>query len=282
MTATGFQWLKKDSHFSYLLIAPAFCYLVIFYFLPIYSIFLRSILDPRFTLNNYIKILTIPVYYLVFVNTIKIAGIVGFVCLCLGFPISYFLLRITSKLRGLFFGIIILPFWTSILVRSYAWLILLQKEGIINKVFMRIGLIDNGMNLVYNIIGVVLGMSYILLPYMVLILYSGMKNMDFRLISVAKTLGANDFVAFWRVTLPQSFRTIMMGYIVVFILSFGYFITPALLGGRSEIMVSMLIETLMNRSTEWGLASAISVLLFIVIISAIWFVNRIYNIRRII
>ncbi len=271
----------KSIKSEYILLTPAIIYVIAFYFIPIAGIFLKSIAYPDFTLDNYVRIFRVPVYLKVFYNTLKISLSVSLLCLLLGFPIAYLMVKSSRKLSNFLLIIVTLPFWTSILVRSYAWLILLQREGLINKSLIKIGIIDEPINLVYNIIGVNLGMSYILLPYMILAIYTSMKNIDLNLCIVAKTLGAKSFTILSKIIIPLSLPGILSGFLIVFILSIGYFITPALLGGRTETMIAMLIETQMNDLLDWGFGSALSFFLFLSTILLLLIFSKLINLSNV-
>jgi putative spermidine/putrescine transport system permease protein len=175
--------------------------------------------------------------------------------------------------------VVLLPYWTSILVRSYAWLAILQKGGIINQLLLNIGLVREPVQLVYNFTGVVCGMTYIMLPYMVLVLYTSLQSIQGQLVLVAQTLGSTRGEAFRRIVLPLSLPGILTGSTLVFILSLGFFITPALLGGRRQITFSMLIDIQMNQLLDWKFGAALSILLLIITGLGLVGINRFSPVR---
>jgi ABC-type spermidine/putrescine transport system permease subunit I len=213
-------------------------------------------------------------------STAKMSLMVTVVCLLLGYPFAYFMSTASQRTANLAVGIVLLPYWTSILVRTYAWLVLLQRDGIVNKVLLSLGIIHEPLKLVYNMIGVTCGISYIMLPYMILVLYASMRNIDTQLLLMARSLGANRSRAFFKIFVPLSAAGVTAGCALVFILSFGYFITPALLGGRGQITFSMLIDIQMNQLLDWKFGSALSVFLLLVILLLVLVLRRSVKVER--
>ncbi|HUU73548.1 MAG TPA: ABC transporter permease [Burkholderiales bacterium] len=209
------------------------------------------------------------IYVQLFVRTLKLSGLITILCLTLGYPISYLLATLPTRTSNLLMILVLLPFWTSLLVRTTAWIALLQKEGVINDTLIMIGLIsnDNRLSMIHNATGTVIAMVHILLPFMVLPLYSVMKNIPPSYVRAARSLGATPFTAFMRVYLPNTVPGIGAGAILVFIIAIGYYITPALVGGVSGTLISNLIAYHMSSSLNWGLAAALgSVLLALVLV----------------
>ncbi len=259
-----------------LLLVPALGYLCIFFFFPIAFLLFQSALAP----GNYLRVLQEPVYLEVMYRTAKMSLAVTIVCLALGYPFAYFLTTASQRVVNLAIGVVMMPFWTSILVRSYAWLVLLQREGIINKALLELRLIARPLKLVYNLNGVICGISYIMLPYMILVLYASMRNVDLQLLVVARSLGATRLRAFYKIFVPLTAKGIMEGCSLVFILSFGYFITPALLGGREQTTFSMLIDIQMNQLLDWRFGATLSAVLLLVIMLLVFGVRRIVRLER--
>jgi len=259
-----------------LLLLPAIGYLCLFFFLPIAFLLLQSALVPQ----NYLRIFREDVYLDVMYRTAKMSLAVTGVCLVLGYPFAYFMLTAPQRVINVVVGVVTLPFWTSILVRSYAWLVLLQREGVVNRALLSLGIIHHPLKLVYNIVGVICGISYIMLPYMILVLYASMRNIDFQLIVVARSLGATRLRAFYKIFVPLTAAGVMGACSLVFILSFGYFITPALLGGREQTTFSMLIDIQMNQLLDWKFGATLSVVLLLVIVFLVLVVRRIVRVER--
>lgn len=202
-------------------------------------------------------------YIDVFVRTMWVSLLVTLLSLAIGYPLAYWLAHLPPKTSNLMMVLVLLPFWTSLLVRTTAWVVLLQKEGVINSLLMAVGLIDDPLNLIFNRLGVVIAMTHILLPFMILPLYSVMRQIPPSYVRAARSLGAGSFTAFWRVYFPQSLAGISAGVLLVFILAIGYYITPALVGGAGDQMMSYFIADHLTRSLNWGLASALGGLLLL-------------------
>jgi putative spermidine/putrescine transport system permease protein len=193
----------------------------------------------------------------VWVRTFWISAVVTLLCVLLGYPVAYLLANLPLRISNLLMILVLLPFWTSLLVRTTAWVVVLQTEGVLNDLMIFLGLIDERVQLIFNRFGVVVAMTHILLPFMILPIYSVMKNIPPSYERAARSLGANPWTAFWRVYFPQSLPGIGAGGLLVFILALGYYITPALVGGPTDQMVSYFIADHTTRSLNWGLASAL-------------------------
>lgn len=200
-------------------------------------------------------------YLDVFARTLWVSLMVTLLGLAIGYPLSYWLAHLPAKTSNLMMVLVLLPFWTSLLVRTTAWVVLLQKEGVINSLLMASGLIQDPLALIFNRFGVVIAMTHILLPFMILPLYSVMRQIPPSYVRAARSLGAGPITAFWRIYLPQSMAGVSAGVLLVFILAIGYYITPALVGGAGDQMMSYFIADHLTRSLNWGLASALGGLL---------------------
>jgi ABC-type spermidine/putrescine transport system permease subunit I len=223
--------------------------------------FLTSCFDPAFTLKNYIRVYQNPVYLEVILITFRLSLIVTFFSLLLGYPLAYFLNHIDPQKSQILMIFVVLPFWTSILVRVYAWMVILGRNGIINSFLMKLGVISEPLNLLFNTFSVTVGMVHFLLPFMVFPVYSVMNGIDKNLVMAAYNLGATPFTAFWKVFFPLSLPGVGAGSLIVFILAIGFFVTPSLLGGRGDIVISMLIENQVNVQFNWPFASALAFVL---------------------
>jgi putative spermidine/putrescine transport system permease protein len=197
------------------------------------------------------------VFMTVFVRTFWISLIVAFFCAALGYPVAYLLASQPPAVTNLLLILVLLPFWTSVMVRTAAWVVLLQSEGLVNQVLAWVGFINEPLKLIYNRIGVVIAMVHVLLPFMVLPLYSVMKGISGNTMRAAVSLGAHPFVAFARVYFPQTLPGVMAGTLLVFISSIGYYITPAIVGGADDQMISFFIAFYTNQTLNWGLAAAL-------------------------
>jgi putative spermidine/putrescine transport system permease protein len=203
------------------------------------------------------------IYRDVFIRTFVISSVVTALCLLLGFPVAYLLAAVPAKRSNLLMIFILLPFWTSLLARTCAWIVLLQSQGVVNDGLIWLGVIDEPLRLIYNRFGVYIAMTHILLPFMILPLYSSMKAISPAYMRAAASLGASPATAFLRVYLPQTMPGMAAGCLLVFILALGYYITPALVGGGADQMISYFIALYTTETANWGLASALgAVLLF--------------------
>lgn len=196
--------------------------------------------------------------------------------LILGFPIAFWMAHLPMRYANLLMIMVLLPFWTSLLVRTTAWIVLLQQEGVINSSLVAVGLLDDAhrLPLMYNMTGTVIAMTHILLPFMVLPLYSVMKTIPPSYLRAARSLGANNWTAFRRVYFPQTLPGIGAGGVLVFIIAIGYYITPALVGGQSGRMISNMIAFHMQNSLNWGLAAALATILLVSVLILYWAYNK--------
>ena len=201
-------------------------------------------------------------------------------CLLLAFPVSYLLATLPLRISNILMVMVLLPFWTSLLVRTTSWIVLLQRNGVVNDIIVWLGIIDDGsrIQMVYNQTGTLVAMTQILLPFMILPLYSVMKTISPSYMKAARSLGASPLRAFARVYVPQTVPGIGAGCLLVFILSIGYYITPALVGGQSGQLISNFIAYHMKSSLNWGLAAALGTILLFAVLSLYWLYNKIVGI----
>jgi putative spermidine/putrescine transport system permease protein len=203
------------------------------------------------------------IYLDIFARTFWMGLIITAICLVLAYPLAYLLANLPSRQSNLLMILVLLPFWTSILVRVAAWIVLLQSGGLINSGLMAMGVIDKPLELVFNRTGVYISMVHILLPFMILPIYSVMKGISPTYMRAAISLGCHPFASFWRVYFPQTYAGVGAGCLLVFILAIGYYITPALLGSPNDQMVSYFVAFYTNTSINWGMATALGGLLLL-------------------
>jgi ABC-type spermidine/putrescine transport system permease subunit I len=263
-----------------LLLTPAIIALSLLFVYPISKILLRSLFSPDFTLEHYIYFFKNPLYIKVMWITLQISFISTFTALLIGYPLAYVLQRASSGIRNFILMAIVLSFMISLLVRNYSWIIVLQRNGVINMFLRYLGIIDQPLRLLHNKFGTIIGMTHIFIPYMVFPIYSVMMGIDLNLERAAQNLGASRWQTFWRVCFPLSLPGIGAGALLVFIMALGFFITPALLGGRRELMLSNLIEIQIVDLLNWPFASAISVVLLIVTLIIFSIYNRYLGLER--
>jgi putative spermidine/putrescine transport system permease protein len=243
---------------------PALGLLLIFFVAPVFALLLRSVTEPELGLQNYAEVFGSTTYLKVFVNTFTVAGIVTVVTLALAFPVAWLLAIAPKRWSAFLFAIIVLSMWTNLLARTYAWMVLLQRTGIINRSLIQLGLISEPLPLVNNLVGVTIGMTYIMLPFMILPLHATIRTLDPAVFQAASLCGASRWQVFARVFLPLVGSGIAAGVLMVFVMSLGYFVTPALLGGTSNMMLAELIAQLVQSLLNWGLAGAAAVVLLVV------------------
>jgi putative spermidine/putrescine transport system permease protein len=232
------------------------------------------------TLAHYQRLATDPVYLRSMLVTLRIACIVTLLAVLIGYPVAYVLSQARGHWATLGLTLVMIPFWTSLLVRTYAWLVLLQRQGVVNKSLLSTGIIDQPLYLVHNETGTIIGMVHVLLPLLVLPLYANMKRMDMGLMRAAASLGSSPTYAFWRVYFPLSLPGLTAGAVLVFVLSLGFYITPAVLGGGRTLMVSILIERNVNLFFEWGAASSLAMLFAGIVLFFFWLLSRLLPIEQ--
>ncbi len=271
-------WKSIDPGFYLLL--PILILLVVFMVVPVFRIFVLSIFDPDFTLKHYLKFYNVGIYSQILLRTLIISLMVSFCCLIVGYPVAYLMADVSNKAAKILLIFVVLPMWTGILVRTYAWMVLLGRKGILNKLLIYFDVIAEPLKVLYTTKAVVLAMVQILVPLMILPLYATMKGIDRNLLKASNILGANPLRTFWRIFLPLSTPGILAGFTLVFILSMAFFITPALVGGRKDIMIAMLIESQVTRLLNWGFAAALSLILMAMTLIIILVFNKFIGINR--
>ena len=223
------------------------------------------------------------IHRILWLRTLEIALFVTIFCFLMGYPIAHLLATLPMKYSNLLMICVLLPFWTSLLVRTASWMILLQQQGVVNDFFVLIGLVtdDNRPEMMYNKVGTYVAMTQILLPFMVLPLYSVMKTISPSLMRAGKSLGGTPFVAFWKVYFPLTIPGIGAGCLLVFILAIGYYITPALVGGASGTLISNQIAYHMKTTLDWSFASAMGLMLLTGVLAVYWIYNKLVGVDNI-
>jgi ABC-type spermidine/putrescine transport system permease subunit I len=269
-----------------LLLLPAAAMLIGLFLVPLALFFVRSFTEFDGTTAEFIDqaqdLLLSQAYLTALGTTNWIALVVTVIVLLIGYPIAYFLTTATGPAVSIVVLSIVLPYFTSIIVRTFSWMVLLGEHGLVNDILVGLGIVHEPLALMYNRLGVLIGMSYVLLPYMVLTLYAAMRAIDPSLLRAASGLGASGYYAFRRVYFPLSLHGVLSGALIVYILSIGFFITPALMGGQHDIMIAMLIDRALEVAVDWPSAALMSLTLLVVtlILYAIYY--RITDIRRLI
>jgi len=233
--------------------------------------------DGQLTLENYQKMIEYKSYARTFVTTFQVSLLTTLLCILIGYPLAYFLAIMPARLAGFFMLAVLLPFWTSLLVRTYAWLVLLQKNGILNDFGMAAGLWDEPIKLVHNLTGTLIGMAHIMLPFLVLPLYSSMRKIERDMMHAAANLGASPIQAFWKVYFPLSISGMVAGSLIVFVLCLGFYVTPAVLGGGRVVMVATQITAILENQFNWGAASALGVVLLVATLVILFAVSKLFK-----
>ncbi|QEX17284.1 ABC transporter permease [Hypericibacter terrae] len=241
---------------------PALLLLSALFVLPVLILLSRSFLDPQPGLQNYAELLSSSSYRTILFNTFIVSTTVTLVTLAVGFPVAWLLAVVSRFWAMAVFAVILLSMWTNLLTRTFAWMILLQSTGVINRALIALGVIDTPLALTNNLIGVTIGMTYIMFPFIVLPLYATMKAMDPAVLRAASLCGASRLQCFLHVFLPNCASGIVAGCLMVFVMSLGYFVTPVLLGGPSYMMLAELIVQLIQSMLNWGLGAAAAFILF--------------------
>ncbi len=213
-------------------------------------------------------------------RTLWISAMVTLICLILGYPVAYVIAAQPPGRASVLLFLVLLPFWTSLLVRTVAWVVLLQKEGVLNSLFLTLGIVDEPLKMIFNRFAVYVAMVHVLLPFMVLPLYSVMRGIPSSYVRAASSLGARPLTAFWRVYLPQTLPGIGAGCLMVFIQALGYYITPALVGGADDQMISYFIAFYASRTVNWGMAAALSIMLLATTLALYAVYNRLIGVER--
>ena len=263
------------------LFSPAFALIAMLVVLPVGWLFYLSFIDgSHFSTVHYGRMIEYTSYYKILLTTLRISAIVTVCCVATGYPVAYLLSQLAPPWSTFCMTLIIIPFWTSLLVRTYAWLVLLSPNGPINALLLSTGLIANPLDLVFNETGTVIGMVHVMLPFFVLPLYSVIKSFDWTLIQAASSLGAPPPSAFGRVFVPLSLPGLVAGAVLVFVQSLGFFVTPAVLGGGKVTMVSMKIAGNVQNYFEWGASSAFGVVLLVSALGVLALTARLLGFER--
>jgi len=262
ISGAGRKWAMRGNALGYM--APALILILVFFVAPVVALLLRSVTEPHLGLQNYAELLGTTTYLRIFMNTFLVAGVVTAISMLIGYPVAWALAVMPQTWSRLVFAVIILSMWTNLLARTYAWMVLLQRTGVINKTLLALGLIDKPLALVNNLVGVTIGMTYIMLPFVILPLVGVIRSIDPATLRAAALCGANSWQCFTRVLLPLSLPGIVSGALMVFVMSLGYYVTPALLGGAANMMLAEMVAQFVQSLVNWGMGGAAAFVLLIV------------------
>lgn len=275
--ARGLRLLDRP----WLMIMPLLALLLVVFLLPIVWFLIQAISESPLSFVEQLQavFLSPDVAYVIW-TTNSISLVVTLAVLLIAFPIAYVLAYSQRWFFTLVIICVIVPYFTSVVVRTYSWMVILGRNGILNQLLLEWGVIDSPLSLMYNRLGVTIGIVYVLLPYLVLTLYSAMKGVDHNLLRAAYSMGASGPYAFWRVFLPLTAPGIISGCLIVFILSIGFFITPALMGGSRDVMIAMLIQREIELNLNWPMAAMLSIVLLTVTLVLYAVYYRYTNLER--
>ena len=272
--------LLTDRSRYWLLLLPALAAMLIFYIWPLVQIFAISVTEPSPGLGNYVDMLSSRPIRTSFVITFRVAAITTVGCLLLGYVVAYGIYNTSVRFVGVMMALVLLPFWLSVLVRSFAWIVLLGRSGVVNDTLMSLGLIERPLPLMHNEFGVLGAMIHVMLPFAILPIMANMKGINPAYVTAARGLGASEWTAFRQVYLPQTMPGVLSASLLVFVLSLGFYITPALLGGGRVLMISEYITYQIQEFLKWGLGTALSVALLLATAAVILAAARFVNLRK--
>jgi ABC-type spermidine/putrescine transport system permease subunit I len=239
-------------------VIPLLILMALAFNIPLVAMLARSFGTVDFTLEHYESLIRVPVYMKVVGNTFYVAAIASLCCALLGYPLAYWMRGLSPTRQLIVIGFVVVPFWISVLVRTYAWIVILGNGGLVNQGLLALGWIGAPVSFLYNTTGVTIGTINVLLPFLVLPLFAAMIKIDERLLQAAASLGAPPRVIFWKIFFPLTLPALAAGTIMVFILTLGFYVTPAVLGGGRVSMIANMLDLLINRMPRWELAAAIS------------------------
>jgi putative spermidine/putrescine transport system permease protein len=264
---------------SLILLAPTLVLLVGLYIYPLIVVLSRSLTDPRVGFDNYTALWQSVAFRNILTNTFEIALWTTAICLLMGYPLAYRIATLPPLWSRVLLGLVLLPFFTAILARLYSWSIILGDEGVVNTYLQQWGIIHQPLPLLFDRTGVVIGTVHYMLPYMILVLYSTMLNIDDSLLQAARSLGASRLYTFRRVFLPLTLPGVYAGSLLVFIISLGFFLTPAILGGGHDVTIATFVKEEVG-VLAWGAAAAMCVVLLAVTSVLFLFFDRLYGTDR--
>jgi len=268
---------RRDSR---LLILPAFFFQIAFFFVPLYYVAKQSLFDPGFTTEHYREVFTNPLYRKVLFQTLRLAVMVTAFAVIFGYPVAYFIARSKPFIAGITLLGVLVPLWTSLLARTYSFQVLYGREGFVNDILLRLGLIDKPLPLMFNTFTAVSGMTHALLPFVILPCVAVMRGIDPSLTNAAKSLGATPWKAFRHVYFPLTKPGVVTAVILTFILALGFFVTPVILGGVTEFTIAGLIQLQMQKTLNWGLGGALSITLLAFTATIVYLYQRRYGLDK--
>jgi len=271
------------------MLAPPLAWLTLFFLVPMMAVFAYGLATRTpgggvvlgFSVENFARIGESELYIRGTLRSLRIGIVVTAVTLLVAYPVAYYLALVATRWRLVLFVLLIVPWWCSILVKSFAWVAILAEKGVLNRALLQMGLIDHPLKLLYNEVAVVIGLVHVLVPFMVLPIYATLEKLDRRLMEAAANLGSSPLRVFWEVVLPLSLPGVAAGSLLTFILGFGSYITPALLGSERALMIANLIQSQFMESFDWPFGAALSTVLLVLVLALLLVFNRLIGLERI-
>lgn len=266
---------------------PAVIWLFVFLVVPTLFVVLYSFLQKgtyggviySFTFEHFARFFE-PLYIKILWDTLVVSILTTIFCLLLGYPLAYTITRVQRKWQNILLLLVMVPFWINFLVRSYAWVVILRSQGLVNTVLMKLGIISEPLQLLYTPEAVMIGMVYALLPFMILPVYVSIEKMDRRMLEAAYDLGASPLKAFWNITIPQTLPGIIAGSILVFVPSLGMFVVPDIMGGAKSALIGNVIENQFRSAQNWPFGSALSIIVILFSLILIYFYSRALRVQE--
>lgn len=254
--------------------------LLVFFIWPVVTLLGLSFGQDGFTLEHYRHLVDVPVYRAVLVNTFTISAMVTALCVLLSYPLAYLMATVSPRVLRLLLLAVVLPFWTSALVRTTAWIVILQRNGVLNEILVGSSLLSQPLPFVYNLSGVLIGMTHVLMPFVVLPLFAAFRSVDRSVVQAAESLGAGRVRIFFKILLPLTAPGVLAGATIVFMNSIGYYITPSLMGGPGQTMIAQMIDFNISKQLNWGLASALAVVLLVSTLIVFFLFQKVFGLDR--
>ena len=275
---TTSRWRRPN--FWVLAGVPALLFLLIAFVVPMVAIVQKSF-DSPVPGEFYLQLIQEPIYQRQFIRTVVVSAVVTVLCVLIGYPYAYAMARSGPRLRALLGGLLLVSFWTSLLVRTFAWGVILNDTGLINTFLLDVGVIDQPLHLIRNLFGVFVGMVHIQAPMMILAIFAALRGVKPELELAAQSLGARPVVAFWQITVPLSLPGVAAGAVLVFVLSLGFYLTPQLLGGTGDVMIAQSIVLEVQRYLEPGMGAALGVTLIVLVLVVLGLASRFVGIGKV-
>lgn len=281
MTSVNETDLKgsEQTLYTWFIVLPLLVIILLFVY-PLLALLAESFSSPAGWFGYYRDAFNSEIFLRSIVNSLKFATITALLTILLGYPVALLIASVRSRVGRLLLLLVLVPFWTSALVRSYAWLAVLGRTGIINSSLQDAGIIDSPLELLFNDVGVIIGMVHVMLPYMILPILSALTRVNKDLLYAAESLGASPGQTFYRVLLPLTFHGVLGGAVLVFVLALGFFITPALMGGPQQTVTALVIHEQITEKLQWGQAAAASAILLLLTVGTFAVMAKLFGLRR--